>query len=80
MGLSVMTHAGLGEFATSSREQWVQAVEHIVGDVSGLAILRQQMRDRLMSSPLMDAASLARHIEAEYRRMWRGYCESSNVR
>lgn len=79
MGLSVMMHAALGKFAAHSEAQWVEAARRIAGDIPALAALRRQMRDRLSSSPLMDAATLARGVEQAYRQMWRRFVQSSNV-
>jgi predicted O-linked N-acetylglucosamine transferase (SPINDLY family) len=54
-------------------------------DLPRLSSLRTSLRARLESSPLMDGARFARHIEAAYRTAWiryvhavsstRGVCE-----
>jgi len=39
-----------------------------------LAKLRQGLRPRMAASPLCDAASLTRDLEAAYLTMWKDWC------
>jgi predicted O-linked N-acetylglucosamine transferase (SPINDLY family) len=39
--------------------------------------LRAGMRERMKNSPLCDAKSFTRDLEAAYREMWRGWCETA---
>ncbi len=69
-GLSQLTNIGLTELIASDGEQYVRAVAGLAADLERLSGLRQSLRQRMRSSPLMDAPRFARGIEAAYRRMW----------
>lgn len=75
VGASLLRHAGLGECITASGEQYVQCAASWVSRGEELAALRQQLRARLRSSPLMDEPGFARRMEIAYRAMWRRWCE-----
>jgi protein O-GlcNAc transferase len=73
-GLSQLSNLGLTELVARSEAEYVQAVAKLAGDLGRLSELRQSLRQRMQGSPLMDAARIARGIEAEYRRMWELWC------
>ncbi len=73
-GLSLLSNVGLPEFAVESREEYVQRAIECARDTRRLAELRATLRPRMEASPLLDAPSLARHVEAAYRTMWRRWC------
>jgi predicted O-linked N-acetylglucosamine transferase (SPINDLY family) len=73
-GLSILTNVGLPELAARSPEQYVQIAAELAGDLSRLSDLRATLRERMQSSPLMNSARFARHVEAAYRQMWRQWC------
>ena len=41
-----------------------------------LARLRMSLRPRLLQSPIGDAKTYARHLEAAYLEMWQRWCHS----
>jgi hypothetical protein len=47
-----------------------------VSDLPRLAALRGGLRERLRRSPMLDAVSFTWNLEAAYRWMWHGWCES----
>jgi predicted O-linked N-acetylglucosamine transferase (SPINDLY family) len=74
---SLLTTVGLSELATSSAAEFVDRAKQLAENPVYLANLRTGMRERLAKSPLLDARSFARNLEAEYRRVWKVWCASS---
>jgi predicted O-linked N-acetylglucosamine transferase (SPINDLY family) len=73
-GLSILSHVGLPELVAHDAEQYVQLAIELANDPLRLAALRATLRDRLRSSPLMDAPRFARSVETAYRQMWHHWC------
>lgn len=69
-GLSQLYNLGLCELAAETDEQFVRIAIELANNLPRLAELRRTLRYRMEQSPLMDAVSFARGIEAAYRRMW----------
>ncbi len=70
LGLTILTHLGHLEFATDSAAAYVARATELATDLHPLRQLRPTWRDRLRQSPLCDAATFTRHLEAAYRAMW----------
>ena len=73
-GLCQLMNLGLPELIGSSPEQYVRVAAELAQDLPRLGNLRGSLRQRMQSSPLMDAPRFARSIEAAYREMWRRWC------
>jgi len=73
-GLSQLFHLNLLELAAETDEGFISAAVALANDLPRLAALRQQLRARLVHSPLMDGKRFAQNIEAAYRQTWRDYC------
>jgi predicted O-linked N-acetylglucosamine transferase (SPINDLY family) len=73
-GLSLLSTLGLPEWITRSADEFVDTVRRLATDLPALAERRASMRAKMQSSPLMDAPRFARHLEAAYREIWRGWC------
>ncbi len=76
MGASVMQNAGLGEFVIDDFTKYIDRAVALAGDVPKLSAIRSGMRQRLLSSPLMDARTFAGHFESLLRQAWAGWCAS----
>jgi protein O-GlcNAc transferase len=74
VGLSLLGAVGLEEFAARSDEQYLRTGSDLAANRSRLDELRLSLRQRMRSSPLMDARRFARDVEAAYRRMWIDWC------
>jgi len=61
---------GLPELVARSPDEYVHIAADLAGDLPRLATLRDTLRQRLQSSPLMDGPRFARHVESAYRQMW----------
>jgi predicted O-linked N-acetylglucosamine transferase (SPINDLY family) len=70
-GLSILTTAGLPEFACDSDEACVQLLQELAMDLPRLAALRAGLRSALLRTPLLDASTFTRSLEALYLEAWR---------
>jgi protein O-GlcNAc transferase len=74
-GLCQATHLGLTELLVAdTAEQFVARAVELASDLERLAELRATLRERLRSSPLMNAPRFARQLELAYRIAWREWC------
>ena len=73
-GWSHLSNLGLENLACRSEGQFVQVALGLVKNLPRLSALRSSLRERMRSSPLMDAPRFARDVEAACRRMWRRRC------
>jgi predicted O-linked N-acetylglucosamine transferase (SPINDLY family) len=74
-GWCQLSNLNLRELAAETDEQFVRIAVELCKDLPSLADLRSSMRQKMLSSPLMDAPAFARDIEAAYRKMWKAWCE-----
>jgi predicted O-linked N-acetylglucosamine transferase (SPINDLY family) len=73
-GLSILSNVGLQELVAQDADAYVRIAAELAGDLPRLTALRAALRQRMESSPLMDAPRFARNVEAAYREMWRRWC------
>jgi protein O-GlcNAc transferase len=73
-GLSLLSSVGLGEFAASSEDDYVRLAVQSVANLPRLANVRSTLRQRMQTSPLMDAPRFAQNVEAAYRSIWNRWC------
>lgn len=70
VGASLASNAGLAEFVADSRGKYVELAVDWAGRGDELAKIRATLRERLKSTPFIDARKFARNVEAVYRQMW----------
>jgi len=73
-GLSILSNLGMPEWVADAPEQYISIASGFARDIPRLSELRQTLRQRMLGSPLMDAASFARDVESAFRQMWRQWC------
>jgi protein O-GlcNAc transferase len=76
-GLSILSNIGLVDLVAQTPDQYVQIATTLAADSARLAELRAALRQRMLASPLMDAAGFAGEMEAAFRSMWTEWCRSS---
>jgi predicted O-linked N-acetylglucosamine transferase (SPINDLY family) len=74
-GKFLLANLGLDELIAHNPEEYVSKAVELARDLPRLKQLRATLRQRMERSPLMDAPTYARNIEAAYRQMWRAYFE-----
>jgi predicted O-linked N-acetylglucosamine transferase (SPINDLY family) len=77
VGVSLLSQVGLTEFVADTVDDYVRLAVELARDPQHLTALRAGLRDRIASSPLMDAHTTTKEIEKAYRAMWRTYCQQS---
>jgi predicted O-linked N-acetylglucosamine transferase (SPINDLY family) len=78
-GGSVLANVGLEDLITRSVADYIARAVHLAGDLDRLGQLRNELRARMETGPLMDFAGFTRELEQTYRRMWRHWCERPRV-
>jgi protein O-GlcNAc transferase len=66
----IQSTVNLAELVASSEEDYLRLAVELAGNLPRLAALRATLRQRMQTSPLMDAPRFARNVEAAYRSMW----------
>jgi predicted O-linked N-acetylglucosamine transferase (SPINDLY family) len=79
-GATLLAHVGLERLVARTREQYVELAAALIRDAPGLAALRRELRDRIESSPVMNAPQFARDVEAAFRTVWQAWCRESDHR
>ena len=73
-GLSLLRNVGLGAFAVDSVDAYVDLAIRTSNDPAALTELRAGLRERLRSSPLLDAQGFTGKVETAFRGMWLEWC------
>ncbi|MDR3401262.1 MAG: tetratricopeptide repeat protein [Chthoniobacter sp.] len=74
MGVSLLSNMGLCELVAQNEEDYLRIAVELAADRPRLRQLQATLRTRLQASPLTDAVSFARDVEAAYRTMWQRWC------
>jgi predicted O-linked N-acetylglucosamine transferase (SPINDLY family) len=69
MGLSLLATVGLRELIAYTKAEYVNIAVKLANDLESLQSLRAGLRERMQSSPLMDASIFTGHLEAIYRQL-----------
>jgi predicted O-linked N-acetylglucosamine transferase (SPINDLY family) len=72
-GVSLLSNVGLPELVARSVDQYLQIATTLASDSPRLKDLRQSMRTRMQTSPLMDVNGFTRNIEGLYRAAWKAW-------
>lgn len=72
-GLSLLSAAGIAEFAVANADDYLQLARHYASHLDQLAQLRASLREKVAQSPLMDAPRYANNMSALFRQCWRAW-------
>jgi len=79
VGVSLLTAVGLESLLANDRSSLVRIASSLAADTEKLQSLRTQLREKLLSSSLTDAATLTRKLETALARMWESAPRSSGA-
>ncbi|EHD22011.1 hypothetical protein BrE312_2631 [Brenneria sp. EniD312] len=72
---SHLVNAGMPELLANDWEQYINITVGIANDLNSLSVIRQHLRDILLSSPVCDGKRFAKHFSDAMRAIWQRYCE-----
>ena len=73
-GVGLLNNAGLPDWIAADEDEYVKLAARRAGELHTLQQLRQELRARVLASPIFDARSFARNFESAMRGMWRAWC------
>jgi predicted O-linked N-acetylglucosamine transferase (SPINDLY family) len=73
-GLSLLSNVGMAELAVTDVDAYVAQAVALSREPEKLSRLRQELRPRMRSSPLLDAEGYTRKVEQAFRDMWVDWC------
>jgi protein O-GlcNAc transferase len=73
-GIGLLNNAGLADWVAADADEYVKLAARKAGDLPALQRLRQELRARVLVSPIFDAESFARNFEGAMRGMWHEWC------
>jgi predicted O-linked N-acetylglucosamine transferase (SPINDLY family) len=77
-GASMLSTVGLNDLIAYTPEDYLKAALFLAETVPKMPDLRPNVRQALLSSPLMDEVGHVRSVEAAYREMWRTWCRAKH--
>jgi predicted O-linked N-acetylglucosamine transferase (SPINDLY family) len=74
----VLTAVGLPDLVAKTPEQYLNVAVRLAVMVANMPNLRHDVRQSMLSSPIMDEIGHVRHLENAYRDMWRKWCQTKS--
>ena len=74
MSASILTAVNLTELIAQTSSQFVELAARLANDHARLIRMRKELRQQMKNSPLCDAPSFTRRLEATYRQFWQRWC------
>ncbi|MGA7826887.1 MAG: tetratricopeptide repeat protein, partial [Geobacteraceae bacterium] len=75
VSVSLLRTVGLSGLVAGSDEDYVALAAFLAQDWKNLEILRNNLRERMNGSKLLDTVGFTRNLEQAYREMWRRWCK-----
>jgi predicted O-linked N-acetylglucosamine transferase (SPINDLY family) len=79
MSSSTLMQARFPQWIASSPDQYIKIAAGLAEDRPGLAALRESMRERLRSAPILDANGFTKSLETAFKKVWRERCAESRA-
>ncbi|MFN9175704.1 MAG: tetratricopeptide repeat protein [Synechocystis sp.] len=73
MSHGFLSHLGLGELSANNETEYVAIAQTLAQDLDHLQRLRNNLRQRLLQSPVCNAQGATQALEKAYRRAWHQY-------
>ncbi len=78
MGVMILSNVGLASLIAENEDDYVGLAVKLAKDRERLFELRKGLREKMLTSPLMDAPRFARHFEAALSGMWQTWCDQQS--
>ena len=77
---SLVTHVGHPEFAAETQDQYINIAVKLTSNIKKLNLIRQNLRQQLIDSPLCNGEEYTNNVEIAFRDMWRTWCETGGYK
>ncbi len=77
-GLSILTAAGMPDFAAASPEELINTATLLCNNLPLLENIRLGMREHLVHTPLFDQRQFTKNLESLFRAAWNEWCEKDH--
>jgi protein O-GlcNAc transferase len=74
VGTSILQHVGLPELVAKNEDDYVELACSLAADRPRLILLREQLRQKMLGSTLMNTEQFTQSLENAYREMWKTWC------
>jgi protein O-GlcNAc transferase len=74
VSISILSTIGMADCVTSSWESYIALAVTLASNLQKLQQLRAELRERMITSPLLDTKTFTQGLEVCYRRVWRDWC------
>ncbi len=78
-GKSLLMNLGLGELVANTAEEYVEKAVGMAGDEELLLVLRQNLRDMMRRSPLMNMEQYRKDLTEAYIRIWKKFVREQSA-
>jgi protein O-GlcNAc transferase len=78
-GLSLLTRLGQTDLVAQDKDAYVNIAVELSQDLDRIDVLRTTLRQRLLDSPITNAANYTQNLETAYREMWKRRCAAANA-
>jgi predicted O-linked N-acetylglucosamine transferase (SPINDLY family) len=75
-GTSLLSNVGLSELIAKSHDEYIEIAINLANDIKQLQFLRENLRDMMSTSPLVDAKKFTVNLENSFRLMWEKWCNA----
>jgi protein O-GlcNAc transferase len=73
-GRATLEALGDARFVALTDDDYIAVATHVHASREGLHALRQELHERMVGSPMLDARGYTARLELAYRDMWRQWC------
>ena len=80
VGASILTRIGAEAWIAADEDAYVAVAADLAEDVEARRRFRQDARERMRESPLLNATEFAMEMENAYRALWRKCCKDCELR
>jgi protein O-GlcNAc transferase len=74
VGVSILKNVGLDELIADSVDGYIELARNLANQPEQLQQIRQQLRNKMKCSPLLDSSRFTTFLEEKYQQMWEQYC------
>src|SRR5690606_21290218 len=77
VGISLLNAVGYPELVAKTEDEYIKIAVQLAKDVERLKKIRNELRPKMLNSPLCDGKSFTQELEQQFGKIWRAYCNET---